>query len=177
MINWKINDTTLKYRNSWIEVCEHQVVFPGGKTGVYGVVSMPDTAAVIARENTDIYLVRQYRFTVNMDSWELPSGHIRKDETPQKAAERELREEAGLKAGKWNSLGFVHPALGVMNSTRYLFLAEQLTAVPTSHEDAEAGMKVEKFPLEKISKMIARNEIFDDYLIAALYKLTAQNDR
>jgi hypothetical protein len=84
-----------------------------------------------------------------------------------------LQEEAGLKARKWKRLGFVHPALGVMNTKRYIFLAEQLAMAPCAREDAEAGMQVKKFSLAQISKMIAHNEIFDDYLIAALYKLTS----
>ncbi len=170
-MGWKLLKIRIAYKNPWIRVEENRIVFPNGKKGLYGVVSMADTVAVLAKEGQSIYLVRQYRYTTKKYSWELPSGHINKGETPLKAAKRELREEAGLEAKQWTSLGFVHPALGVMNSKRHIFLAQKLSKTEASHEGSEKGMIVKKVALQDVKNMVRRNVIFDDYTIAALYKL------
>ncbi len=168
---WQTKHTRIVYQNSWIKVREDSVVFPNGDEGIYGVVTMANTVAVAARRNDSFCLVRQYRYTVGKDSWEFPSGHIRADETPLGAAKRELREEAGLEASCWTDLGSVHPALGILNTTRHLFLAEDLRDVQTGHEASEQDMLACWFPLAKINKMIRENQIFDDYVLAVLYKL------
>jgi 8-oxo-dGTP pyrophosphatase MutT (NUDIX family) len=132
---------------------------------------MANTVAVAARRNDSFCLVRQYRYTVGKDSWEFPSGHVHADETPLNAAKRELQEEAGLEASRWTDLGTVHPALGILSTTRYLFLAEDLREVRTGHDASEQGMLVRWFPLTEINRMIRENDIFDDYVLAVLYKL------
>jgi 8-oxo-dGTP pyrophosphatase MutT (NUDIX family) len=54
------------------------------------------------------YLVGQYRFTLQQYSWEIPEGGYPDKEQPQQTAQRELLEETGLKAGKWEYLGSAH---------------------------------------------------------------------
>ena len=168
---WIVKGSKTVYQNPWIKVTEDKIIFPNNKPGIYGVVSMPDTVAVAAFENDGIYLVKQYRYTVKKNSWELPSGHIKPEETPLKAASRELGEEAGLKAKKWISLGYSNPAIGVMSTTRYLYFATGLSLTNKQREPSEIDMEVKWFHLKVVEKMIENNSIFDDYLITALYKL------
>ena len=47
-------------------------------------------------QDGDYLLCREFRFAVNDYVWEFPTGVIDGDETPEQAAERELREETGL---------------------------------------------------------------------------------
>lgn len=174
MAIWHTKSKRVVYQNPWITVREDAVVFPNGREGIYGVVSMANTVAVIARREETICLIRQYRYTVGKDSWELPSGHVLSGEAPVQAGKRELREEAGLTAERWQDLGFVHPALGIINSRRHIFLAEDVQEVPTRHEDSEYDMVVRWFSVPEINAMIQENQIFDDYLLAALYKLNTK---
>ncbi|TSC72167.1 MAG: hypothetical protein G01um101438_670 [Parcubacteria group bacterium Gr01-1014_38] len=174
MGTWRTKSQRTVYQNPWITVREDAIVFPNGKEGIYGVVSMPDTVAVIARRGETICLVRQHRYTVGKDSWELPSGHIQSGEIPLDAAKRELREEAGLTAARWEDLGFTHPALGILNSRRHIFLAEDVQEVATGHEDSEHDMLVRWFSVLEINSMVRENKLFDDYLLAALYKLNIE---
>ncbi|OGY89494.1 MAG: hypothetical protein A2677_02895 [Candidatus Komeilibacteria bacterium RIFCSPHIGHO2_01_FULL_52_14] len=169
-MKWKRLTRKIKYKNPWIAVQEDGIIFPSGKKGIYGTVVMADTVAVLAMKKNQIFLVKQFRYTVHKNSWELPSGHIERGETPLAAAKRELQEEAGLKAKKWKSLGFVHPALGILNTKRYIFIAEDLSKVATAHEETEGKMTIYSVSLQKVKKMIYRNVLFDDYTIAALYK-------
>lgn len=171
---WRTEDQRTVYQNPWITVREDSVVFPNGKKGIYGVVSMPDTVAVVARRRTTICLVRQYRYTIRKYSWELPSGHVHRGESPLRAAKRELQEEAGFFASHWKSLGYVHPALGILSSRRYIFLATGLRSAGTRHEDSESDMLIRWFGVSEIEERIRKNEIFDDYLLAALYKLNTK---
>jgi len=173
---WQTKHQRIVYQNPWISVREDAIVFPNGREGIYGVVSMPDTVAVVARRGKNICLVRQYRYTVQKDSWELPSGHIQPGEVPVDAAKRELQEEAGLTASRWENLGFVHPALGILNSRRYIFLAEDVRETATTgQEDSERGMLVCWFSVPEINSLIRENQIFDDYLLTALYKLNMKH--
>ena len=61
-------------------------------------------------EKKRILLVRQYRLPADAYLWELPAGKVDEGETPLQAAKRELIEETGYRAGKWEKLVSSFPA-------------------------------------------------------------------
>ena len=60
-----------------------------------------------------ICMVRQFRYAMQQQLWELPAGKLEKGEDPFAAAKRELEEECGLTADNYISAGRILPHRGL----------------------------------------------------------------
>lgn len=145
---------------------------PAGGDGIYGVVHFKNLAIGIlpvdAQHNT--WLVGQYRYALEEYSWEIPMGGSPLSDDPIDGARRELKEETGLTAGTWHNLMKVHPSNSVSDECGYIYLATDLTAGETEHEETEA-IAIRTLPLEEAFKMCLNNEITDCMSVAALLRL------
>lgn len=91
------------------------------------VVEHPGGSAVVAiNEKHEICLIKQYRAVFNEWFWEVPAGKRDNQEPPEDTARRELREEAGVLAKKWQALGLMVSSPGVFTERVYLYLAREL---------------------------------------------------
>ena len=103
---WTTLGSKIVYKNPWITVREDKVIRPDGKEGIYGVVDTRIATAVVAlTPEQEVYLIGQYRYSMNEYTWELIEGGSDPGEDPKNTAIRELREEAGLVAGEFIQLG------------------------------------------------------------------------
>lgn len=169
---WKTLDTKVVYENPWIRVREDAVVRPDGKPGIYGVVETRLATGVIAlTPENEVYLVGQYRYPMDSYSWEIIEGGSDDDESALDAAKRELREEAGLEASHWETLGpEIHLSNCHSNERGYLFLATGLTEVESSPDGTEE-LVIRKVPLAEALAMVDSGEIADAMSIMALLRL------
>ncbi|AXH95069.1 NUDIX domain-containing protein [Ornithinimicrobium avium] len=97
------------------------------------------------RGEPEVFLVRQYRHPVGAQDWEIPAGLLDVEgEDPVLAAQRELAEEADLRAGSWERLTAFTPSPGGLDEVITVYLATDLTDVPAEErfdrEAEEAGM-------------------------------------
>lgn len=121
---WLTVSSKRVYDNPWITVREDQVIRPDGEPGIYGVVHYKNIAVgVLAVEEDHVYLVGQYRYPLQRYSWEIPEGGCPEGEEPQRAAQRELREETGLEAARWRMLGEAHLSNSAADEYAVWFLA------------------------------------------------------
>ena len=79
-------------------------------------------------EKKRVLLVRQYRLPARKFLWELPAGRVDPGETPLQAAKRELIEETGYRAKKWEKLAEFYPSPGFLAEKMTIYLATNLTA-------------------------------------------------
>jgi len=133
-----------------ISVRSDTVTMPGGGTSQRDVVEHPGAVGVVALDDSErIVTVRQYRHPVRRRLVELPAGLLdQPDEPAVEAAKRELVEEVGLEAERWDVLvdGLISP--GMANETIRIFLARDLRAVEQPEaEHEELDMTVEWLPL------------------------------
>ncbi len=168
---WTIHAEKKIYDNPWIEVTEFQVLNPKGNKGIYGKVSFKNRAVGIVAIDADlnVYLVGQYRFTLNQYSWELPEGGSPLGESLLVSAKRELREETGLMAKNWEHLLDIHLSNSVTDEFGCLFLATDLSFGESNPEDTE-DLIVKKLHLDSAIEMIYKGEITDSLTIAGLLR-------
>ena len=93
----------------------------------YGQIIFPNAALAVPITNENkVILLRQYRFAVSRYLLEFPAGTLEIGETPINSIKREIQEESGYKAEKWDELGAIVNAPGYSDEVIHLFLARDL---------------------------------------------------
>jgi 8-oxo-dGTP pyrophosphatase MutT (NUDIX family) len=174
---WTTVSTRNVYNNRWISVREDAVIRPDGERGIYGVVHFKNIAiGVLAVEDDFIYLVGQYRYPLERYSWEIPEGGCAEGEDPLDAAQRELEEETGLRAGNWRRLGEAHLSNSVSDELAIWYVATELTQGERRPEGTEQ-LEVRRVPFADALHMTMSGEITDaiSQLAIMQYQLTSRN--
>lgn len=159
------------YAGRVIRLTKDTVELENGHTSTREVVHHHGGACVAAlTEKGEIYLVRQFRYAIGTELWELPAGKLEAGEDPFAAAKRELGEEVGITADTWFDLGPFYPTVGYDTETIYLYAARGLH--PTEmHLDADEFLEPCKKPLDEVVEQILRGEIRDGKTIIGCLKL------
>lgn len=170
-MSWRTESSKSIYENRWIAVREDRVTGPAG-AGIYGVVTMQHPAVfVVALDDLDrVCLVTLDRYATGNRSIEVPAGGT-DGEPPRDAAERELREETGLRAREFADIGFMYALNGIADAPEHVLLATGLEPIPNADatERHEEGIdEVSWVPFPEVLAMIRRGEITDGETIAAL---------
>lgn len=156
---WKIKDSQIKYKNSWISVREDRVIRPDGKDGIFGVVEMVTGVSVLPLDDEGfVYLTKEFHYAIEENSIEVVSGAIDKGETSIEAAKRELKEELGLKAGEWIDLGKVNPFTSVVKSSAALYLAKNIQFSEANPESTEK-IELVKIKFDDAVRMVMESKI------------------
>jgi len=166
------------YRNPWTWVREDIIERENGERGVYGVIEKDPACIVIPLEKTAdgdfLYLVEQYRYTVQERFKEFPQGGWEMaDVVPEDLARGELKEETGLTAARMTMLGEMWIAYGVMHQKHYCYLAEGLSPGETKPDPEETDLKLCRVSVAEFEEMLLSGEIMDNCTMAAwgLYKV------
>lgn len=171
MADWKTLNSRIAYENPYIYVEENQVINPGGKETIYGIVNTKSNGGVfiVPVDNAgNTYIVRQFRYTKKKMSWECIAG--RADEPNlEAAAKRELREEATIIADSLTLLGTIDMANGATTFTGTVFLAENLTKTHEELDENDGILELKKLPFETAIDMIMSGEIQCSESIAAFF--------
>lgn len=168
---WKKLSSEVKYDNPWIHLTEYKVITPAGTEGIYGKVHFKNIAigviAIDALDNT--YLVGQYRFPLDMYSWEIPEGGCPEGTDWLTAAKRELKEETGFEAGKWTALLQMHVSNSVSDEFAVVYVAQDLVAGEAEPEETE-DLKILKMPFSEAVDWVIQGKITDSISVAAILK-------
>ncbi len=162
---YKVEQTHERFHGAIFDVVSDELVMPDGNTAVRDYVRHGGAVAVVALDSDEgVMLVRQYRHAVREVLWELPAGLLDvAGEDPVVAAARELAEEAGLVAARWEPLVAVYTSPGLSNEIIRIFLAEELSPTGADYaytrEFEEAHLTTHMVPLADAVAMVDRGEI------------------
>ena len=157
------------YRNPWLVLREDDIRRPDGSPGIYSVVDRKTYALVMPYDEQRFRLVEQFRYPVGGRRWEFPQGTAPDlaEAEPYELAERELREETGLRAASFEALGRVEVAPGLTSQLGWVFLATGITEGEADREHEEQDMLSAWFSREDVEQMIRTGVIADSQSIAA----------
>jgi 8-oxo-dGTP pyrophosphatase MutT (NUDIX family) len=169
---WKIIDEQEIYDNNWITVTHYNVINPSGNKGIYGKVHMKNAAIGIVPldEEMNTYLVGQYRFVLNEYTWEIPEGGGPLSDEPLASAQRELLEETGLKAKRWQMIQEMALSNSVTDERCFIFLARELSQHAPAPEETE-DLMIRKVSFEEVYNMVREARITDAVTVAAVLKI------
>ena len=118
----------------------NKLELPIGIQGTFGTIRHPGAAlAVPIKSDGKIIILRQYRFAVSRRILEFPAGTLEKEESPLTSIKRELKEESGYEASRWDPLGTMLPCPGYSDEVIHMFLAQDLSPIknPPPGDDDE----------------------------------------
>jgi ADP-ribose diphosphatase len=167
-IPWKTMSTRSIYTNRWLSLREDLVELPNGRTTIYGVVTCGACVGVLPFLDPDtVLLVRQYRYVAGRTTWEMPTGGAHAGESVEEAAQRELAEEIGYRAGRLTPVSTYHTSKSVMDETASLFLGEELVKLALPKDETEF-IEVRPLPFREALGLVLSGEIVDSMTIIAV---------
>ncbi|WP_431240550.1 NUDIX domain-containing protein [Mycolicibacterium aichiense] len=159
------------YRGNILALRVDQVRMPGGNIAKREVVEHYGAVAVVAVDDGGrVAMVYQYRHPIGRRLWELPAGLLDEPgEDPTEAAARELREETGLTAERWDVLVDLMSSPGFSDEALRVYLARTLADVgrPQGH-DEEADMEVHWVHIADAVQQVLSGEIVNSTAVAGI---------
>ncbi|MGI5505933.1 NUDIX domain-containing protein [Lentzea sp. CA-135723] len=147
------------------------VEMPGGGTAKREVVEHMGAVAVVAVDaDGQVVLIHQYRHPLGRHLWELPAGLLDHDsEEPVVGARRELAEEVGLDAARWDTLVDTAASPGFTDEVVRVYLARDLSEVDREVQgEEEADLEIHRFPLDEAVRMVLAGEVVNSSAVAGL---------
>jgi 8-oxo-dGTP pyrophosphatase MutT (NUDIX family) len=151
-----------------MRVREDEILRSNGKRGIYGVVEKDEAAIILPIDGDRIWLVEQFRYTIQQRAVELPQGgwEIALAD-PEELARGELKEETGLEAEKMTCLGAHWIAYGFTRQKQHVFLATGLTQSDKEPDEEEHDIVVRCIPVCEFEQMMQDGRVRDGCTLAA----------
>jgi 8-oxo-dGTP pyrophosphatase MutT (NUDIX family) len=156
------------YRNRWMRVREDEILRSNGEKGIYGVVEKHDGAIVLPIAEGRVWLVEQFRYTIQERALELPQGSWEMEiDDPEELARGELKEELGLESAHMTRLGMQWIAYGFLRQKLHVFLATGLTPTEKDPDAEEHDLVVRSVTVDEFEEMMRAGVIRDGCTLAA----------
>ncbi len=145
-----------------LHVQKDEIELPNGKHAYREIIRHVGAVCVIPlTDEGEVIMERQYRYAVGETMFEIPAGKLdSRDEDPELAARRELKEETGYIAGKMIHLGYFYPACAYSDEKINMYLATELRQEERALDEDEF-INLEKIKLEDLAKLVADGKIPD----------------
>ena len=175
---WRITATSTPFTGNKTGVRTDEVVMPDGSTAKRDYQVHPGSVAVLALDDTGRVLVlKQYRHPVRHKLWEIPAGLLDvPGENPLHAAQRELYEEAHVKAGDWRVLADLFTSPGGSDEAVRIFLARDVSDADGERFEVfeeEADLEYARVPLPELVQGALAGELHNSCLVTGVLALSA----
>lgn len=154
-----------------IRLFHDTVLLPNGKEAFREIIRHGGAVCIVALdENDNVVIEKQYRYPYNKIITEIPAGKKEKDEDALLCAKRELSEETGISASRWEYLGEYYPSVAISDEVIHMYAARNLTYKET-HPDEDEFIQIDKINIKELVDMIMRGEIADGKTQTAVLKV------
>ncbi|RLU92036.1 ADP-ribose pyrophosphatase [Streptomyces griseocarneus] len=175
---WQVTATATPFVGNKTSVRTDEVVMPDGSTATRDYQVHPGSVAVVALdEQGRVLVLKQYRHPVRQKLWEIPAGLLDvPGENPLHAAQRELFEEAHVKADDWRVLTDIYTTPGGCDEAIRIFLARGLSAAEGERfevSEEEADMEFARVPLDELVRGALAGELHNNCLVVGSLALAA----
>ena len=149
------------------------VRFPDGSTGQLEMIRHPGASAVLpfledpSSPDPTVVLIRQFRHAADDFIYEVPAGRLDAGESPEQCAARELVEETGYQASRFDRLTTIYTTPGFTDERIHLFLATGLT--PGHHQrEADEFLELHRFRWSQVLDLVQAGRVVDGKTLAAV---------
>ncbi len=169
---WTVIDKLEVYASPWITVEHHNVLNPAGNPGTYSVVRFDKLAigVVPLDEENNTWIVGQYRYPLDVFTWEIPEGGGDRNLPPVESAKRELLEECGIIAQEYIPLQQLQLSNSATDEIAHLFVAKKLSFTQAQPEENEQ-LTIRKVHFDTLYQMVVDGEITDSLSVAAVLRI------
>jgi ADP-ribose pyrophosphatase len=156
------------FKGRIIRLVNKDLVLPNGRNTTFSIVEHPGAVAIVpVFDNGDVVLLRQFRPTIGAELYEIPAGTLEPGESPLATAKREIVEETGFKARKWQKIAEFYTAPGFCTEYMHVYVAQGLS--PASAEgDADEIIRPIRMSLKKALQLVQQKKVRDAKSIAGL---------
>jgi 8-oxo-dGTP pyrophosphatase MutT (NUDIX family) len=167
---WRVRSSRALLERRWLTVREQEIALPSGAhIDEFHLIEAPDWAAVLALTPAgNVVMVEQYRHGLAGTSRELPAGVIEPGESPVAAAARELREETGYEAERWQPLCTVSTEPSRHTNRAHFFFAEGARRVAEPRGDASEHIEVRLVPPAELCAAVERGAVAHGVHVGAI---------
>ncbi len=165
----KTLDSSLIYEGKILNLEILTVELPNGAAAKREIVRHNGACAVLAIKDDKFVMVKQFRKSLETELLEIPAGKIEKNEDPHLCAMRELQEETGYTAEKFDFFMDMYVAAGYSSEIIHIYIAENLTYTAESPDEDEFVSTIE-IDFKDAYRMVMNNEIKDSKTLCALLK-------
>ncbi|WP_432014213.1 NUDIX domain-containing protein [Streptomyces cucumeris] len=178
---WRVTATATPFTGNKTSVRTDEVVMPDGSRVKRDYQVHPGSVAVLALDaDGRVIVLRQYRHPVRHRLWEIPAGLLDiPGENPLHAAQRELYEEAHVKAEDWRVLTDVYTSPGGTDEAVRIFLAREISTAEGERfevSEEEADMELDRVPLDELVRGVLAGELHNTCLTVGVLAARAALD-
>jgi ADP-ribose pyrophosphatase len=161
----------LQYRGRKFDFEVTRLRLPNQVEGDWEWIRHPGGAlAVPVLEDGRLVLVRQYRFALQGRLLEFPAGTVEVEEDPEMTIRREIEEETGYRAHRWQKLGVFALAPGYSTELIYAFLAQDLEKLETPPaQDEDEDIEIVLMTPQELEQAILAGEPVDAKSISSFF--------
>ncbi len=166
---WQRADTETLFSCRYYKLTHDRYHRPDGEMGDYYFVDIPGSTMVVPRlDDGRFVLGKQFRYLMRRSSVEFPAGGLPAGVDPLDNAKKELREEVGYRAARWEKIGEFAPYNGVSNEMCRVYLATDLAPVGAEPEPTEE-IEIVALSGNEIEALIDSGELWDGMTVNSYY--------
>ncbi|HTS95487.1 MAG TPA: NUDIX hydrolase [Streptosporangiaceae bacterium] len=170
---WRAHGERAIYDSPWVWLGQVDVELPDGQRIWHHVVRLRRAVVMLLLDDQDrVLMLWRHRFIADRWGWELPGGLVEDGEDPAEAAQRELAEETGYRAGRIAHLITFQALAGLADAERAVFTgqAPQRVGEPTDTTESE---RLDWIPLPSVPGLIAAGQIWTSGTLVGLLQFLA----